>query len=1044
LAPGCPALEELAALVDGSSDDELVRSHVESCETCRARAADLRANEEFFAELLRAPPAAARPPAAETLPPPAVPGHEILGPIGRGGQGVVWRARQLATRREVALKVLLDGALASPERRRRFEREIDVVARLRHPGIVTIYDSGTAADGRLWCSMELVQGAPLDEYARSRERFALKDALRLFARVCDAVHYAHQRGVIHRDLKPGNVLVDEGGAPHVLDFGMAKALDPGAPEAEQSLSRSGTFLGTLAYAAPEQLLGDPAQIDVRTDVYALGAILFEMLSGERPHAGGGVPGRLARAIEEGSIEPPSARLARRRARGLPTPVPALDREVDVIALTALAKEKERRYPSAGELALDCERYLRGEPLYARRESSLYVLRKLLLRHKVEALAAAALLVVLFSATAVSTTFWRRSEDANARSRLQTTNLARINSLLERMLTAATPDRAKGEEVRARDVIDEASALLEREGGLAPEVSGPVHSTLGRAYRSLGLLEDASPHLERALVLSRARRERDAALEIDALCDLGELRFEQIRIDQASAFLEEARAAAQRAGSGRRLSRALKGLALAAYLRGGGEAEELTTRALSLLRAEADATPDELAELESDFGSFLTGRGRGAEAERHLRTALDEWRRSGDLERVRVAETFDLLGDVLLERDDARGAIDCFREALAIETKLRGADHLSVVAILGEIARAETKAEGAAAAKPRVEEFLRKLETHGEPQTLKGAAAHTNAGSVLADQNDFVAAEKHFRTALACYRRLGNDHPWAAACAAQIAWVVYQRGEVKEADELSAEALAIMERLRADETPSYARMIEYRAWIAGTAKRPGEAETCARRALAIYRRLLGEEHTDVANGLFTLGMELRGKGAAKEAEEHFRRALEMRVKLLGERHPDVLRCRFVLAQLLAQRGEREEAAESLRELLDVEREVFGEEHSDVASVMDQLGLLLLELGEKDEALELLEGALEMRRSLFGDESMWVMRSLLNELRWHNEAKDDAARARILAQMLALIEAREGAGAKEADPVRPELAATYRRLGRVEDAEKLEAGQRAGSQ
>jgi len=372
------ALEDAAAHGPGvlTAED---REHLESCDECRAWFADVRANNRFLSRFDAPAPDAAdasRPPEA-ALEPDAIPGYSIRRVIGRGGQGIVYEAVQTSTLRRVALKVMLFDSPSSVRRQQRFEREILLASELRHPGIVTLYDSGVTSGGRLYFAMELVEGVPIDRFVGAggpgpgpaepeRELLGIPETLRLFAKVCEAVRHAHQRGIIHRDLKPGNILVDRDGEPHVLDFGLAKRVD--APLG-RGLTLTGAWQGTIAYAAPEQVATDKRVEDTRTDVHALGLVLYEILTGSHPFAIGGALSEIIRDVTETQPAPPS------------TLRPRIGDEIDTIVLKALAKEPERRYESAAALLEDIRRYEERRPIAARRDSTLYLLRKIAGRHR---------------------------------------------------------------------------------------------------------------------------------------------------------------------------------------------------------------------------------------------------------------------------------------------------------------------------------------------------------------------------------------------------------------------------------------------------------------------------------------------------------------------------------------------------------------------------------------------------------------------------------------------------------------------------------------
>ena len=320
--------------------------------------------------------------------------YELLNEIHRGGQGVVFRARQRATKRIVAIKFMRHGAFATPRERFRFEREVDLASRLNHPDIVTIFDGGIA-DGQPYCVMEHVDGQPLNAFAphdgtqwrRSRH------SIELFERICLAVGYAHSTGVIHRDLKPANILVDSDLSPKVLDFGLAKTLDVEPSDKHHPRTITGEFVGTLAYASPEQVRLDPGVVDTRSDVYSLGVILYEFLTGNFPYE---VDGSLVETLNHIAQTEPVRPTASRSDINL---------DLETIVLKCLAKEPGRRYQNATMLAEDLRRYLDGRPIEARRDSTIYVLQKTLSRHRSFAAGVLGLLLILVMSLITVSTFY---------------------------------------------------------------------------------------------------------------------------------------------------------------------------------------------------------------------------------------------------------------------------------------------------------------------------------------------------------------------------------------------------------------------------------------------------------------------------------------------------------------------------------------------------------------------------------------------------------------------------------------------------------------
>jgi eukaryotic-like serine/threonine-protein kinase len=516
----CPDAESLASLAlhiskgEAPSGDAIVREeHCARCERCRAALDELLGTDAFlarFAADLTAPDSVSTHTSPPSLiRPPSMDGYRIGEEIRHGGQGIVYRALHEASGRDVALKVV---RAPSHRRRARIEREATLAARLRHPNIVSIHDCGALADGRYAIALELVDGVPLDEWSRDLARrmapaAARRERLRVFVRLCDAIEHAHRHGVIHCDIKPDNILVDRDDEPRILDFGVARAA---SPEEGSAITVTGELACTLAYASPEQLAGNRGTIDTRTDIYSLGVVLYELLTFSLPHAAEqGISGLVA-SISRSPPPAPSgaARLANE---------PRIDRDLDTIALTALAKDPDRRYPTAAALKADVLHFLHGEPIAARRDSFAYVLRKAIVRHRrgvaVGAVAVLAALVGI-TATVIATIQAResrlREESERARLRIEAQRGDAVTEMLRELIPAADGEPNDSE---AHRTIDLMSLSLES-GTFAddPEAAAAARIAIGDVLIDQGVVRRAEVEYRQAVRLLRGReRPRDAFL-----------------------------------------------------------------------------------------------------------------------------------------------------------------------------------------------------------------------------------------------------------------------------------------------------------------------------------------------------------------------------------------------------------------------------------------------------------------------------------------------------------------------------------------------------
>ncbi len=767
--------------------------------------------------------------------------------IGSGGMGEVYRAWDPELQRPVALKYLRS---ADPALVERLKREARAQARVDHPAVCRVYEVGED-DGRPFIAMQYVDGRHLDDAARD---LSLEQKVLLLREVAEAVQAAHAVGLVHRDLKPTNILVadseDGRPRPYVLDFGIAREWE--AP----GLTVTGQVLGTPGYLSPEQAGGEVAALDRRTDVFSLGVILYELLTDRRPFRGDSqVQVLLALLCED------------------PTPLRQLDasipRDLETVVMRCLEKDPDRRYPSARALADDLGRFLAGEPVTARPVGAAERLVRRARRHPfaatavaVAVLASAALVTVAVGGWVKYTVDLQRERnaavDARAVAESREAEAREIADFLAGVFEVADPNESGGDEVTAREILDRGAARIDRGLAERPESRGRLLGVLGGVYTRLGLYEDALPLLERSLELARTAPRNDVVPELSARVRLGDLLLKMARIDRAEEVLRPVPATLEAAPDLDPLeaAKAFGCLSRLQHERGNMVASaELLDRAVA--RAERDAGPDAAL-----VGDLLSDRAALWRLQSQWRRAIADGRRALELRERHYGS------------DDPRVATTLNTLMLAFQ----GAGRLDEAVSVGE--RALTLRE----------------RTLG-PDHPRTATALNNLGLVCKKLGRFDRAEELYRRALEIRRRtLGDDHPRVATVYYNLGSMYMQRGELDRAEEMQRRGLEVTEAAYGPDHQKVATMLTGLAAIASLRGQYDLEEQITLRILRIRQATYGPDSPSLAPALRNLGDNLRLQGRATEALELYTRGRRIALAAYGEDHPLVAELDERLAEL----------------------------------------------------------------------------------------------------------------------------------------------------
>lgn len=823
--------------------------------------------------------------AGNETPPEQIGVYRVAGEIGRGGMGTVYLGERNDGQFEqtVAIKVVSDSV--SDRMLERFRGERRILAQLNHPGIAHLLDGGSLPDGRPYFVMEYVRGRQIVDHA-DRERMDVRARLELFREVCAAVAHAHRNLVIHRDLKPGNVMVQENddGRPAIklLDFGIARVIegDPGddgdtprqdlggapaaAIPARAMAARATTEFGervlTPRYAAPEQLRGEKATTS--SDVYALGLLLHELLTGTHPFgAGVATTGEMQRAILEDTPALPSRTASRvdtsTAAARASTPrklARQLRGDLDSIVLKAIQREPEHRYASVGQLADDIRRRLDGEAVTARAGGAAYHAGVFMRRHRFGV--AAAVAVVAAGVLLGSLHLDRITRERNL-ARTEAAKARQVSDLLVSMLESADPEQARGKDITVREVLDQASERIGEELVDQPDVLARMQAIIGTVYARLGEYDKAGTALSQALDLQRSRN-----------------------------------------GPGHpELLESMQAMATLAMMRGeNGEAETLLREVLAQRLARTDPDPMLVASTRNDLGAALARQSKYDEAESLARAALAA---AGDAvdDPTMLASARGNLAILLVRKGELEEAESLYRQALAQRRELQGPAHPDIANLLN------------------------------------------NLGVLLSKQGRLPEAEPLLRESLEMKRKLfGDRHPDVAVGMDQLGSTLVKQGRYDEAEPLYLDALAMRRALLEPDHPHIAVNLNQLANLYREKHEFARAEPLYREAIAICSESQGPDHDWTITMTGNLGRMYLLADQGRDAEETFRKVLRSRLATLPADHWKIALARGMLGAALALQGRSDEAEPLLEAAHARLRDTLGETHPHTRDAGSRLAAL----------------------------------------------------------------------------------------------------------
>lgn len=879
-------------------------------------------------------------------------GHiDIVRRLGAGGMGEVFLGEQHEPlERPVAVKLVRVG-LQFDQVLARFKAERQVLARMNHPCIAQVYDAGALDNGQPYVVMEYIDGEPLDDYCASREP-DLDERLALFTKIADGVQHAHQRGVIHRDLKPSNVLVDKNGHPKIIDFGIARLIEDA--NADVRLTQMDQALGTPQYMSPEQAAFRHGEVDTRSDVFALGVLLFEMLTGSSPFD---TDGRTPLEVRQLIAERDAPRLSSRVKTTQPFSARVLEGDLDWITAKALARDKERRYGSPAELVADLERYRTHEPVLAGPDEFRYRLKKFIGRHRTGvAVATVATVTIIAGLASTSIGLLRALEAERAAAESADTANATV-AFIEELFESADPLNARGAEMTVREVLDEGVIRMRSNEALARATRASLLQTMGSAYSGLGLFNEAVPLLEESMAL------------YDDTSDKPDPWFK----------------------GGQELSYVADRL---------GDHERATTLINEVLARQIEQLgPDDPSVVNTRLvkQGLYTGKGDGDEAREHFSLTLDLIEATNAPAKSRALL---LASMAFVHQTEGRveQAVEHGQEAVAILTDALGREHPTTLGARGNLAWYYLNAREYVAAEKEFDAIVDVTEQAFGSDHFSLGITLFNRGSLQRDLGRYADAQANYTRASQIWsKQLGDDHAFVRAAVGNAAQLLYDLGKYDESEAMYLDLIAQEREILDADDPDRAYALNNLGMVYHATGQLEKAEVFLGEAQSLRVQGLGEGHDLVLDGHINLGRVSKDRGRIEEARQRFQQAIDIATERFDARHSITARASREMGSMLIDEGQAQEALPYLAAAVEGFAAEYPDGYWETAVATSLYGEAMMLTGAIDGTESHLRSGLDMLLASEDRDSRYT-REAIQRLLTYYERQDDAEKRTELQALL----------------------------------------------